>query len=108
MLYDVRRYVCRPGTIRQHLDLYAAEGWPVQTRHLGQPVFYAVTETGNVNSYLHIWGYADAADRAAKRAALQADPGWQGYLRKSAELGALLSQENSLMTDAPFFTPPAR
>jgi hypothetical protein len=104
MLYDVRTYVCRPGTIKKHLELYAELGWPVQTRHLGQPVLYAVTETGNVNSYVHIWAYKDAAERAAKRAAMQADPGWQNYVAKSAELGALVQQDNKLMTDAPFFS----
>ena len=56
-------------------------------------MFYAVTETGLVNSYVHIWCYEDVADRAKKRAAMQADPGWQEFMKKSAELGALVSAE---------------
>ncbi|MCC2663095.1 MAG: superfamily protein, partial [Geminicoccaceae bacterium] len=45
----------------------------------------------------------DAADRARKRAAMQADPEWQAFLKLSAEAGYLLAQENRLLTPAPFF-----
>jgi hypothetical protein len=55
---------------------------------------------------VHIWVYADAADRAEKRAAMQADPEWTAYLGMSAEAGNLLSQENKLMVEAPFFKLP--
>ncbi|WP_420225380.1 NIPSNAP family protein [Pigmentiphaga litoralis] len=105
MLYDVRTYTCKPGTIKKHLALYESLGFPVQSKHLGQPLLYAVTETGNVNSFLHIWVYLDAADRAARRAAMQADPAWHAYQEKSGEAGYLISQENRLMTQAPFFKP---
>lgn len=103
MLYDHRTYVCRPGTIKAQLALYEEHGWAVQRRHLGEPVLYAVTETGNVNSYVHVWAYKDAADRATRRAAMVADPAWQAFLKRSAEAGYLVSQENRLLTAAPFF-----
>ncbi|MBC6715903.1 NIPSNAP family protein [Aurantimonas sp. DM33-3] len=102
MLYDVRTYSCRPGTIKKHLALYEAHGYGPQSRHLGEPLAYMVTETGPVNSYTHIWCYDDAADREARRAALQADPDWQAYLGKSADAGYLVSQENKLMTPVAF------
>lgn len=108
MIYDHRTYVCRPGTIKKHLALYAEHGWSAQTRHLGRPVVYAAVETGDVNSYIHIWAYEDAADRAAKRQAMAADPDWQAYLAKSAEAGYLVSQVNQILTPAAFFDPPQR
>ena len=74
MILDHRTYTCRPGTIGKHLALYEETGWPIQSKHLGQPVIYAATETGDVNSYVHVWVYESSADREAKRAALQADP----------------------------------
>jgi hypothetical protein len=46
-----------------------------------------------------------AADRANKRAAMQADPEWQAFLKVSAEAGYLTQQENKLLTAAPFFKP---
>ena len=108
MIYDHRTYTCRPGTIRKHMALYGEHGWAVQSRHLGLPILYGAVETGDVNSYVHVWAYEDAADRAARRAALAADPDWQAYLARSAEAGYLVSQTNTLLTPAPFWTPPAR
>ena len=105
MLYDVRTYVCRPGTIKAHLAIYEEHGFEVQKKHLGEPVLYAQTETGNVNSYIHVWAYKDAADRAQRRAAMQADPGWIAYMKRSAEAGYLQSQNNQLMPPVSFFKP---
>lgn len=104
MLYDHRTYTCRPGTVAKHLALYLEYGWDVQRKHLGEPVLYAQTETGDVNSYVHVWVYTDAADRAARRAAMQADPAWTAFLLKSAEAGYLIRQETKLLTSVAFFT----
>lgn len=103
MLFDVRTYTCRPGTIKKHLELYQSTGMAPQTRHLGAPLFYGMGETGDPNQYVHIWVYESAADREKKRAAMQADPDWQAYLAKSAEAGWLISQQNKLLVNAPFF-----
>lgn len=108
MLLDHRTYTCRPGTLRKQLALYQEHGWAAQTEHLGMPFAYLVTETGDVNVYVHIWMYEDAADRAKRRAAMQADPRWVAFLEKSAEAGYLVRQENSLMTPAAFAPAPVR
>ena len=54
MLYDVRTYECRPGTIKMHLDLYEKHGKAPQSRALGNPLAYLVGETGNPNRYIHM------------------------------------------------------
>ncbi len=104
MIYDHRTYRCRPGTLKSQLALYETYGWAAQRRHLGDPVIYALTETGDVNSYVHVWAYVDAADRAARRAAMQADPDWQLYLEKSADAGHLVAQENKILAPVSFFS----
>jgi hypothetical protein len=106
MIFDHRTYTCRPGTLKAHLDLYRQQGYGPQTRHLGAPVLYATTEVGNVNSYVHVWAYKDLADRTAKRAAMWADPEWIAYTKKSAELGALVSQETQILVATEFFKLP--
>ncbi len=106
MIYDLRTYVCRPGTIKKHMKLYEDHGWAPQSKHLGNPVVYGAVETGDVNSYVHIWIYKSAADRAEKRKAMAADPDWQKFLKLSAEAGNLVSQTNTILTPASFFTPP--
>lgn len=102
MLLDVRTYTCRPGRLKPQLELYEQFGLTPQKRHLGEPFAFLITETGPINSYIHIWAYENAGDREKKRAAMQADPDWQLYLQKSAESGNLVSQENRLMTPATF------
>ena len=103
MLLDVRTYTCRPGTIKKHLELYEQYGKAPQTKHLGQPLAYMITETGNPNQYVHIWVYENAGDREAKRNAMWSDPDWLDYTNRSAELGALVEQQNKLMKPVEFF-----
>ena len=103
MLLDVRTYRCRPGTIKAHLALYDKLGKAPQSRVLGAPLAFMTTETGNVNEFMHIWVYENAADREARRAALWLDAEWLVYVAESAKLGALESQENRLMSQVPFF-----
>ncbi|MBN8871750.1 MAG: NIPSNAP family protein [Rhodospirillales bacterium] len=102
MLIDHRTYTVRPGTMNKQLALYEEFGLKPQKKHLGEPLAYLITETGAINTFVHIWVYKDAADRAARRAAMQADPDWQAYLQKTAEAGYLIKQENNLMTPASF------
>ena len=102
MLIDHRTYTVRPGTMPQQLKLYEEFGLAAQKRHLGEPLAYLVAESGELNTYVHIWVYKDAADRATKRAAMAADPEWQAYVQKNGEAGYLIAQKNSLMTPAAF------
>ena len=102
MLIDHRTYTVRAGMMGKHLAIYEEYGLKPQKRHLGEPLAYLVTESGELNTYVHIWVYKDAADRATKRAAMAADPDWQVYLQKTNEAGYLIKQVNKLMTPAPF------
>jgi hypothetical protein len=108
MLLDVRTYTCRPGKIGAHLALYEKMGKGPQTRHLGQPLAYLRCETGDPNEYVHIWTFANAGDREAKRAAMWADPDWLAYTVESAKLGGLAAQNNKLMTPVSFFPEPGK
>jgi hypothetical protein len=102
VLVDHRTYRVRPGTLAAHLEIYEKNGFAAQTRHLGQPVAYLFAESGELNTIVHIWGYEDAADRAKRRAAMQADPDWKAYVKKSGEAGYLVDQRTCLMVPAGF------
>ncbi|CAN5724626.1 hypothetical protein BH09PSE5_BH09PSE5_07790 [soil metagenome] len=102
MLFDHRTYHVRPGTVSMQLAMYEKYGWEPQKRHLGEPLAFMVTETGDLNSYVHIWVYEDAGDRARKRAALAQDADWKIYLEHSAKAGYLIGQENNHMTPVSF------
>lgn len=102
MLVDHRAYRLRPGTVPAYFDLYQTHGLAAQTRHLGKPLAYLFAETGELNTVVHLWAYEDAAERARKRAAMQADPDLKDYLKRSAEAGFVIEQRTSLMIPAPF------
>jgi hypothetical protein len=103
MLVDMRTYIVKAGTLGKQMKLYEEHGWATQRKHLGEPLAFMTTESGvNVNSYVHIWVYADAADRATKRAAMMADPAWTRYKQIEMDAGYLLTQENRLMTPTSF------
>ncbi len=70
MLVDHRTYTVKPGTMAKQMALYQEFGLVPQKRHLGEPLAYLITESGEVNTFVHIWVYKDAADRATKRAAM--------------------------------------
>lgn len=105
MLYDLRTYRCRPGTMARQLKLYEERGYAAQCAHLGTPLFYGTVETGDVNAYVHLWAYQDAADREARRAALYRDADWLDYRQQGADLGYQTEQSNSLLKPAAFWRP---
>ena len=103
MLLDIRTYRCKPGTINKHLELYEKMGKKPQSRNLGQPLLFAVCETGDPNEYTHIWVYENADDREKKRKGMWLDPDWINYTQESAKLGALESQKNKLAKTVDFY-----
>jgi hypothetical protein len=105
VLLDVRTYKTLPGRVPAQLELYQKYGYPVQLRHMGEPLCYAVAESGELNTYTHVWVYASAADREAKRAKMAADPDWKIFLAENAKAGNLVSQENRLMVPTAFSPP---
>ncbi len=102
MIYDLRIYSIKPGMVQQWLDNYEQYGYPVQRKFLGEPVAFTTTVSGPLNQVVHLWKYESEADREAKRNTMAKDPGWPEYLRRSAELGAVLAQENRILEPASF------
>ena len=102
MLVDHRTYTVRVGMLRKQIALYEKYGMAAQKRHYGEPLAWLVSETGDVNSYVHIWVYENAEDRLRRRTALFQDPEWLKYLETSAEAGYVIKQESKLMSPAPF------
>jgi hypothetical protein len=102
VILDHRTYTLHPGRLAEFLKLYEAEGWPVQTEHLGQPYGWFVShDIGELNQIVHVWKYADLMDREQRRAKLAADPRWQAYLSKSASM--FQKMENKILRGPAFF-----
>jgi NIPSNAP len=102
VLVDHRTYYVKPGKMKTQLDLYEKLGFPIQLKHIGQPLCYLQAESGELNSLVHLWVYESAADRERRRAAMMQDPAWQEYLKESAVAACLDSQRTSLMVPVKF------
>ena len=100
MIYEMRTYRMRVGGVPAYLKLVAEEGIAVQKGHLGRLVGYFSSEIGPLNEIVHIWAYADLADRAERRARLAADPRWQEF---SPKIQALIeTMENKILLPTAF------
>ena len=97
VLLDVRTYKTLPGRVPAQLELYKKYGYPVQLRYMGEPLCYAVAESGELNTYTHVWVYESAADREQKRAKMAQDPDWKVFLAENAKAGNIIEQKNCLM-----------
>ena len=102
MIIDHRTYTLHPGRLPEFVELYGREGYPVQTQHLGEPYGWFVShDIGELNQVVHMWRYADLADREQRRARMLADPRWQAYLAKASPM--LARMENKILRGTPFF-----
>jgi len=102
MLIEERCYVLHAEhTPAMYLDLYRRSGaLDLQVKTLGRLLGYFVTEIGELNAVVHLWGYDSFEERARRRAALAGEPLWQDYLVKIRPM--LKSMNNRLLVPADF------
>jgi hypothetical protein len=100
VIYEMRTYRMKVGTVPAYLRLVEDEGIAVQRSHLGQLVGYFFSDIGPLNEIVHVWAYADLNDREARRAKLAADPRWQDFLPKIQALIEVM--DNKILKPAAF------
>ena len=100
MIYELRTYRMKVGSVPAYLKLVEDEGIAVQKEHLGQLVGYFSSEIGPLNEIVHIWAYADLVDRAERRARLATDPRWRVFLPKIQAL--IETMQNKILLPAAF------
>jgi hypothetical protein len=101
MVIDERTYTLTAGSVPEYLRHYEEEGLPIQLPILGNLIGYFSTEFGTLNQVVHLWGYADLADRAERRRRLAADDRWQTFL-KAHVYPVVVTMENRLLLPTPF------
>ncbi len=106
MIVDHRTYTIHPGKIATFIEIYATHGYPLQQKHLGDCVgWYTSMDIGQLNQVVHMWRFEDLQDRAKRRAAMAAEPGWPVYAEQASPL--IQHMENKILTAAPFFELPS-
>ncbi len=101
MLVDERTYAIAPGCMQRYLARHFAVALPLMREHLGEPLAYFTSTDGDLHEFVHLWAYADAADREARRARLYADPRWLAYREETGATGWVVRQSNRLLHQVP-------
>ena len=101
MIYELRTYTLQVGKLAEAVELYQGIGWPALARHAeGRLIGYFTGDVGALNQIIHLWKFADDADRRAFWNSVYADQGFMAFASRFRPL--LLSQENKLMFAAPW------
>lgn len=86
--------------MHEFLKTYEADGLAIQIETLGHLVGYFVSEVGELNRVVQLWGFDSFEDRVRRRSALSADPTWRAFLGKVVTMVA--GQRNELLMPAAF------
>lgn len=97
-LYELRTYTLYVGKLDEARALYQNEGWPALEKHAEKLIGYFIGDVGAMNQIIHVWKFADDADRRAFWQALFADEAFMTFARKLRPL--ILEQQNKLMFGA--------
>ncbi len=100
MIVEMRTYTTQAGKVPEFAKAYQELGHDVQVPILGGLIGAFTTEIGPLNQVIHLWGYQDLADRAARRAELAANKDWPAYLKAAVPL--LGNMENKIMLPLPW------
>src|SRR6266511_400299 len=72
MIYEIRTYTLRPGSVPEYLTRFA-ESYPIRAKYSPMYGMWS-TEIGPLNQIVHIWAYENLQQRADTRAAATKDP----------------------------------
>ena len=100
MIYEVRTYTLRPGTVAEFEERYAKR-LPLREKHSKLGAFWR-TEVGPLNQVIHVYPYDDLAQRTAVREALAKDTA-RAQIPGGGEF--IAAQEAEIMFPAPFMRP---
>jgi len=99
-LYELRTYTVQVGKMAQVVEIYGSEGAPALKPHMDKLVGYFLGDVGAMNKLIHIWKFEDDADRRRHWGAVYANEEFMAFAAKLRPM--LISQENQLMTEAPW------
>jgi hypothetical protein len=100
MIYEVRTYTLRPGTVAEFEERYAKR-LPLREQHSKLGAFWH-TEVGPLNQVIHVYPYDDLQQRTAVRDAMAKDAA-RAQLPGGREF--IVAQETDIMVPAPFMHP---
>ena len=106
MIYELRTYTLQPGTQGQYVKNSSEVGRKIRGDKYGKFEGGWSTEFGTLNQVVHLWTYESLNERERLRGELAKNEEWtKGYLPHTR--GALLAQENKILSAVLPLKPPA-
>jgi hypothetical protein len=78
MIYELRTYTVRPGTIGDMVKAASTVARDIREDNYGKLEGYWMTEIGPLNQVMHLWSYDNYEERARLRGELAKVPRWNG------------------------------
>jgi NIPSNAP len=100
LIVEQRDYHVYTGKLVELVRLYDEEGIAIQQEILGGLIGVFTTDVGSLSTYTSLWGYDSFAEREQRRARLQADERWQGFLARIQPL--IHTQNNRILVPTAF------
>ena len=103
MIYDFRLYTLKPGATPEYRAGAKEVGLPIRQRHGVALSGWYYSDVGALNQVVHIWGYRDLEHLQTAKAAVYADPDWEGIYVPRAR--PLVESQQTWLMEAPGFAP---
>jgi hypothetical protein len=100
LIVEQRDYHVFTGKLNELVKLYEEEGIELQRRYLGNLLGVFTTDVGALSTYTSMWGYDSYGEREERRARLQADEQWRGFLARIQPL--IHTQQNRILIPTSF------
>jgi hypothetical protein len=100
VIVEQRDYHVHTGKLVELVRLYEEEGIVIQQEILGGLIGVFTTDVGALSTYTSLWGYDSFAEREQRRARLQADERWKGFLARIQPL--IHTQQNRILVPTAF------
>jgi len=101
VLVDEQTYPLRPGCLPEYLARHLQVALPLVREYLGELLAYFTSVDGELNQFVHLSAYVDAADRELRCARLYADARWLAYRHETGATGWVQAQSNRLLNSLP-------
>jgi hypothetical protein len=98
MLYEVRTYTLKPGSVAEAEKRFG-EAISAREKHSKLGAFWH-TEVGPLNQIIHVWGYESLQHRTEVRASAAQETGWPPKIQEFIE-----TMESEIFIPAPFMRP---
>jgi NIPSNAP len=76
MIYELRTYTVKPGTLADMVKAASTVSRDIRGNDYGKLEGYWSSEIGALNQVMHLWSYRDFEERARLRAELAKNPRW--------------------------------